>query len=54
MNVDCFKNGEIQLIVTPTDAVELAVLEEMKLRADSGRPIRIRKTESGFVIAVEK
>jgi hypothetical protein len=54
VNVDLYKNGELMLICNQTDPIEREFLKQMKLRVDSGRPVRFRETESGIVIAVEK
>jgi hypothetical protein len=54
MKVELYKNGEMQLILTPEDKAEIAFLEQMHERSQINRPVRIRKEGQGFIVVVEK
>lgn len=47
-------NGELQLILSPEDNFELAMLQEMASRAQKGAPLRLTTAGDFFVVAVEK
>jgi hypothetical protein len=53
MKVEVRKNGELQILLTPGDTIDLAVLNSMLAKTQLGRHVKMARQEAEFVLSME-